>query len=589
MLQARKFLLLITAIIMVWHSNLWAQAGQGSDEALGDSSYAKSIRSLKEGAGGALQENQLSGVPFSGIRIPPFATGNTPCLKSDGEGEEESCMVEEKMVVMQPGERKKGFYALVPGRGLNDIMDSEGIVDQRSELMESKNALLNITWNMVEPAVAAGMHNAMVQSEQSLHSRYLAEANYIKQLSLFPHMQKVVLDGYFECFGNKMNDSGGGGDEAKWIEAMHFCMADSLEKSSGNSDGFSDAGEGFQMADSRNHPKTRAKDGTGAGSKAASQSDRADEVCKEDIDKNAVCLTHWLVKQEEIQDKEEFIKHYHKYIGDVVFEVPEAEDATPGFRILSYRLLKFTKDEGGPEVVYGKLIESRYKSLLNTMKEYCEWIKKAGGGGASGWQSAFTHDPEFKDGSQDFWIEKKGEDFWVDMSVPGFGFTPALGDALFEMFKRNSDVEEKNMECKFLDPGEEENTPKKYGTKDPASSEKLRDFHRLYYWYAQTIAEADLLMVYGRTIRWLSRLSSGASQGSDPLMYNVAMDQIHSLLGVDDIDGRYYEVIEDLIRTREHIYKVRTSEIGNAAGVLSNLRAGTPQQTGGAHDAFQGE
>lgn len=596
-------LLTFLVYLLAQVSVVYSQGKDGSGGDLKHNDVEKGVLGLKAGA-------TLAGVDKVGFaagraehNIPSFATSNAICT-GGSEDKESGCVTGDDLatIIMKPGQREKSVHALLPGRGLTDMMQSDAVADQRSELMESKNALLNITWNMVEPAVAAGMHNSMIQAEQGLLNRYMSELAFISQINSKPMMRELVGDPYFECIANRMTDSGN--DKNGWVEAMAICMGDKLEKGEGRP--FDKVeGDPYKYGDSSDHP-TKG-DGTGTKSGALRQSaggggqnecadykgKRADEVCKDNKDKKIQCLTDYIFQQEDEKHREELKKQWHKWVGDLVWIL--SEEPEEGVRKHCFARLLYTKGqsgEGGPRDIWGDFAMHRYKMLLeDVIQEYCIKIgqRRKGGSGfgsGGGWEEAFIADPVFGQGDN-FWHEKKDEDFWTYLSVPGFSFSTALGDAFFEFFDRSVEADTPagitNRCFNHLFASMEPADPSKWGKKGGVKPEEVKDFYKLYWWYAQKIAEADVILNYQRMITFLSQLSSGAYDAADSVIRAEAINQILAVAQTENLNHYYARVVSELNLMREHVFGVRTSEIGDASAVLNNLKR--ESDSGGA-EAF---
>ena len=149
---------------------------------------------------------------------------------------------EERTENIAPNISRHAVNVYAPMAGLSDTLFSQAHADQLSTILSSPVVLYSTTMLLTEPAVAGGVNNALSHAHGSLHSRYLAEEQFMRQLDSNPETKQVSLRNYSDCVANYIRErtkfpvQPGSppmpdftNDTVSWIEAQSKCMADRIK------------------------------------------------------------------------------------------------------------------------------------------------------------------------------------------------------------------------------------------------------------------------------------------------------------------------------------------------------------------------
>ena len=212
-------------------------------------------------------------------------------------------------------EKSNDSTVYAPMAGFADTLFSKAHANQLGVVLASPMVLYNTTLQLTEPAVAAGLNNSVSQGYGSLHTRYLAEDNYMKQLERDPETKQIMQRAYSQCVANLIRDRATSATEDKigWIEAQSICMADrvkSIESVSGSGKNFNDLG-GKDVAVGFDFNFDRSWD-ISAG------------------DKHLIRLSDYILKESNVESLggaslDEYRNAFANLLGDYVFELDTAQ------------------------------------------------------------------------------------------------------------------------------------------------------------------------------------------------------------------------------------------------------------------------
>ncbi|RME59908.1 MAG: hypothetical protein D6780_04340, partial [Candidatus Dadabacteria bacterium] len=312
---------------------------------------------------------------------------------------------------IKPGTRMKPLVINRPFTGFKTIMNSSAHRDELSNLLQSPLAVANITWQLTEPGVATGMHNAAMQASQFLLARYEAENNLIQKLDAYPESKNLILGAYNACVAAKLSQNsannagttapGGaaGGNQMTWVQAQAECLGEAISDGNAAAGGAPPVGgaaggggsisptEPFTLADDPNY-NSQNQNGGANGNQST-----------------YILLTDYLFNQEGGNNSgnnnnngnngndsmQELRNSWLNLFGDIQFDLQSGSGNqnntnTAGGNTssaLTFAIRRIPPGQGpdgsqdnkaGPEEFYKNLVIGTYNQLLDISDKYCRHI-----------------------------------------------------------------------------------------------------------------------------------------------------------------------------------------------------------------------
>jgi hypothetical protein len=324
--------------------------------------------------------------------------------------------------------------------GFYEYMNSKALVNQKFQAMSSPAALANITLVMVEPGVAGGLHNAMMQTYSHMENMYLSDVHLMQQFALSPAVGQASFEAWTACVAAELKgvdttgaSSGGSSNGKSWIEAQAKCNMDRIVENK-QKDRFDD--------------ETKLK-GYAFNFKAekAAFDDKADWD-KDDIMKlvsggsssgaedRTQSLVGMIFPQPYDADNEDFNlkKAFREMGGDYLIEISGNDEKSEGARFFTYKYVGPTKSL---EEWYRARWEGNFEALREGMYTYCDqWFGKD-----------ITGDESFY--KSDDWLKISNR-----LSTPTYRFKPSTMELFMKHYKKHGGQYDeqalKDAECKGL-------------------------------------------------------------------------------------------------------------------------------------------
>ncbi len=236
-----------------------------------------------------------------------------------------------------PRKANANFYGSMTGfeAGMNSQVHVDATVDK---YLKGKLTLAYITMGLTEPAVAAGLAQAVNYIGNDVNNRLQSEQVFFEQLKYIPDVSESLGQAYISCIANQQTVK-----KKNWMAAQAYCTGDTA-KLVGEKDKFADDSNGMIGMNFSDDPSFDTGDGLTIN--------LSDYIFQQEIDGGSAG---------NIQD---FKTSFKDLVGDIKYEFERQQDAEHG----GARTLKYSRtppnnlfeDRLKQEamMVHGKLLEA---------------------------------------------------------------------------------------------------------------------------------------------------------------------------------------------------------------------------------------
>jgi hypothetical protein len=332
--------------------------------------------------------------------------------------------------------RQNGFNYYGSAMGFRAGMDSEFHVKQTLEkYLQGSLTLAYITMGLTEPAVAAGLSQAVNYIGNDVNNRLQGEQVFFSQLNYLPEVGQAIGQAHMVCISRKMRE-----EKRTWLAAQAQCSGDTIddlaskEKFTGN-----EPVAPLSFGDDSNHPLMN-----GGGQ-----------------DKYVIYLADYLFERDSnpsyqdpnfprsTQYVRELKEAFINLIGNVEYRLDDPTGAPErnGTRTLTYK--KIPPRLGGSSASFEKVLQAEWRNthevLLNLFSSVCQF---SASNTVSGHVSnPLEVDPYFKNQPMERVGLKDVPRWAVKLSFPGFNFDSLLAQAIYDLDKPATDTASGSPSC----------------------------------------------------------------------------------------------------------------------------------------------
>jgi hypothetical protein len=322
--------------------------------------------------------------------------------------------------------------------GFRAGMDSEFHVKQTLEqYLNGSLTLAYITMGLTEPAVAAGLSQAVNYIGNDVNNRLQGEQVFFSQLQYLPEVGHAIGQAHMTCIAQKMSSSvpGATGPQRPmtWLAAQASCSGDTVDDLQRKERFTGNEGVSYlSFGDDSNHPNQNR----GANSQDKYLIYLADYLFERDSRTASEGLPGSGANVRAL--KEAFVN----IIGNVEYRLdnPESNPERNGTRTLSYK--KIPPLLGGSGASFERVLQAEWRNthevMLNLFKKVCEFSTT---GTVSGHVSnPLDVDPYFKGQPMETVGDKQVPVWAVKLSFPGFNFDSLLAQAIYDLDRPATDT-----------------------------------------------------------------------------------------------------------------------------------------------------
>lgn len=508
----------------------------------GPNDFFKRIEDLyREQAKEAIANEKSGFTDFKEGSLIIFRGGSSGALMASGQpGSDNSSRTK----IPAGGKESWKLNIYKPTEGLFDYQESKALVNQKSEMLGSKNVIFNVALMMTEPGVKAGLDAALEQGERGMQTRLQAESHMLDQMRMNERFREQIATAFFGCVSKVMKEGKPGSESrrpATWLEAQGYCMGDRTAKAEGASS-FDDELQGKQFT-FEFHPKYDEAY-TGQGTTGGSGSSSGDG--------NAIFLTDLIFSKEfgpagagNGSGNPDLKTSWSKVVGNLRFAREDAEAGSDGVFAVKYEQLE---PEEPLEKWFNARVRENYDAMLALMMHRCKWENSRVVGGAAESEGDGTEPTSTKSYFQEFAgkPDKAYVQNVVKLSVPTYRLVPPLFDAMYGPWKRvvtgNGDIDARQrggLPCrKYFEANEGVySIPMLTRTRAVGADETARTMAV----FVHGITSAQLFVLFMAMEDVLGRVTEG-TMPSD--MSQTAYQMLYRRAGTNDLLGQYERILE---------------------------------------------
>lgn len=442
---------------------------------------------------------------------------------------------------IDPVERKNQVNQYQPLAGHLNLLGSKAIQKAYDKALEGPVAEWNITLTQTEPAIAAGVHNALVQTANTLNSRYLSELVFYDQLdNAQPWARTKILDAYNTCIHKQINE-----EEKIWYEALQVCSGDSADDEAIQPQYDEAKLQEDKMWQIKLHHRHQL-DGKAV-------QDNTDVVSVVDE------LFAELLEAGSSPDAEEAQKSWLALFGDIQFKADsESRKNNKGALSSTELMWKRVMPQKRPGEVLGMMIKDRYAKILKIMHEFCEW--------KDGKSHHDTVDQSVYQEEQDeFWQKTADQKIMRIISTEGYIWNPAVANMFLEMTEDvySADGATISKACDAFKEGSGEF----YKYLDIKADSKAHDIASTIWNYSKFVSYGQLLSGYKQAVQFVYERSSEAGDTGSTIRDN-GLSMIYETARHNNIPELQLDNLSRLRGFLRYVYMKKAQDAGSTGRVL---------------------
>jgi hypothetical protein len=407
--------------------------------------------------------------------------------------------------------------------------------------------LAYITMGLTEPAVAAGLSQAVSYIGTDVNNRLQGEQAFFSQLQYMPEIAQSVGQAHINCIAYHMSHGEKSDTGKTWMAAQAMCSSDTADLS--KKDEFDDTNTFNPTAFvyDPNHELAGSRPNGSGGEYVIRLSDylfRRDGRSSAAVNKLQIAFT--------------------EVVGDIEYTLDDPMGTgakAAGTRSIAFRKIPPVKSGGTYSFERNLQDEMRsvHSTLLELFTEVCGFTPSTG----------FQADPfknfAFLNGSTDLFGNKKILDWSEKISFGGFTFDSLFAEALYKLVPRSS----KNTCPNFTGAYDFDNLL--------ANPGKVSTEGREFLFTSKLVAMGRLYSIFLQAEQYIRKLNVGAF---DNFARQAAFELLYESAGSTDIQAVFQDNLQALENYKTSL-NVRTDGKDNAnRRVPSDLKEGSTADTG---------